>query len=115
MQKDSSSATVAEINLPLLKARAQKLTELLQQQLELAKQGRIEEVEILVSQSDPVVKHLCESQILESDELQSEKRKLEKLYKQIYLSLADRHKNISNELQSIRKSKRTLQAYRGSV
>jgi diphthamide synthase subunit DPH2 len=61
------------------------------------------------------VKQLSEMQILERDEFKAEKRKLEKLYRKIYLVLTDRHKGISDELQSIRKGRRTLKAYRRSI
>jgi hypothetical protein len=111
----SGTSTLSEINVPLWEKRVQELTKLLQQQLSLASRGRIEEVEALVVQSDPVVKQLSEMQILERDEFKAEKRKLEKLYRKIYLVLTDRHKGISDELQSIRKGRRTLKAYRRSI
>ncbi len=114
METNGTSA-LSEINVPLWEKRIQELIKLLQQQLNLASQGRIEEIEALVAQSDPVVKQLSEAQVLERDGFKAEKQKLEKLYRKIYLALTDRHKGISNELQSVRKGRRTLKAYRGNV
>jgi hypothetical protein len=113
--KTSDASAFSEVNIPLWKKRIQELIKLLQQQLNLASQGRIGEVEALVSQSDPVVKQLSEAQVLERGEFKADKQKLEKLYRKIYLALTDRHEGISSELQSIRKGRKTLKAYRGNV
>lgn len=111
----SRTSALSEVNVPLWEKRVQELIKLLQQQLNLASQGRIEEVEALVGQSGPVVKQLSEMQILERDEFKAEKRKLEKLYRKIYLALTDHRKEVSDELQSIRRGKRTLKTYRNSI
>lgn len=105
----------SRINVPLWERKIQELTKLLQRQLDLVGKGRLEEVEALVGQSDPVVRQLSESRILECDEFKSEKQKLEKLYRKIYLALADRHKETGDELRAVRKGRRTLKAYRRNI
>ncbi len=92
-----------------------KLQNILQRQIELARQGNIGEVEALVEQAGFLVERISDLEILELPEYKNYREKLQRLYKELCLILAERKTGIAEELSRIRKGRRTVQTYHSSI
>jgi translation initiation factor IF-2 len=91
-----------------------ELQTLLEKQVELARQGNIREVEFLSKQASSIVEqiiqtgtHHCPEDILKAEQ----RKKLGKLYEDLYLAISVQKAEVCTELKQVRKGKKTMQAY----
>ena len=92
-----------------------ELQNVLQKQIELARQGNIGEVETLVKQAGFLIEKISDLGILKLPEYKNYQEKLQRLYKQLCLILAEQKAGIAGELSQIRKGKKTIEVYRDNV
>ncbi len=87
------------------------LRQLLQTQLELARQGRIGEMESLSAQNRECVEALREVRAVDPSAFAAQRRLLAQLYEQLCLTLAAQGQEIAESLTAIVQGKRLLRAY----
>ncbi len=92
-----------------------ELQNLLEKQIELARQGNINEIEVLSKQASSLVVEIARSEVLESSEFKSQREKLRKLYQDLCLALTAQQAETSEELSRVRKGKKTIATYRGNI
>ncbi len=87
------------------------LQNLLQKQIELARQGNVATVEQLSEQGGVLVKKITALGLLEMPCFRRERIRLEKLYHNLNLLLTSGKDEISGRLKQIRKAKMTVKSY----
>ncbi len=92
-----------------------KLQNILQKQIELARQGNIGEVESLVKQAGLLMERISDLRILELPEYKNYQEKLQRLYKELCLALAAQKAEVAGQLNRIRNGKKTIEVYRDNV
>jgi hypothetical protein len=92
-----------------------KLKNVLQKQIELAKRGNIGEVETLVKQAGLLMEGVSELRILELPEYKNYREKLQGLYKELCLILTEQKAGLAEELSQIRKGRKTIEVYRDNI
>ncbi len=92
-----------------------ELQNLLEKKIELARQGNINEIEVLSKQASSLVVEIAGSEVLESSEFKSQREKLRKLYQDLCLALTAQQAETSEELSRVRKGKKTIATYRGNI
>lgn len=93
-----------------------ELQGLLEQQLELARQGNStgEQIEALCRKANFLVREITETGILEQSEFESQKNKLKKSYEQLHLALTAQKIDISEKLSHVRRGRKIVETYRGN-
>ena len=92
-----------------------ELQNVLQKQIELAQQGNIGEVEALVKQAGFLMERISDLGILKLPEYKNYQEKLQRLYKELCLALAAQKAEVAGQLNRIRKGKKSVEVYRGSI
>ncbi len=92
-----------------------KLQNVLQKQIKLARQGNIGDVEALVEQAGSLIERITDLGVLEISEFKNYREKLQRLYKQLCLALAAQKAEVEEELSQIRKGKKTIGVYRDNI
>jgi hypothetical protein len=92
-----------------------ELQNLLEKQIELARQGNINEIEVLSKQASSLVGEIARSGVLESSEFKSQREKLRKLYQDLCLALTTQQAETAEELSRVRKGKKTIATYRSNI
>ncbi len=92
-----------------------ELRNLLEKQIELARQGNINEIEVLSKQARSLVRQIVQSGVLESSEFKSQREQLRKLYQDLCLALTAQQAETAEELSRVRKGKKTIATYRGNI
>jgi len=92
-----------------------ELQRLLEAQVTLARQGKIDDVETLSTRIKGLVGQMSQRRIFELDEFKEHRGELAKLYKQLILTFAAQKDNISRQLQRVGAGKKMLGAYRANV
>ncbi len=92
-----------------------ELQNLLEKQIDLARQGNINEIEVLSKQVSSLVGEIARSGVLESSEFKSQREKLRKLYQDLCLALTAQQAETTEELSRVRKGKKTIATYRGNI
>jgi len=92
-----------------------ELQSLLGKQIELARQGNINEIEVLSKQASFLVGKIARSGVLESSEFKSQHEQLRKLYQNLCLALTAQQAETAEELSWIRKGRKTIETYRSSI
>jgi len=92
-----------------------ELQSLLEKQIELARQGNINEIEVLSKQASSLVSKIARSGVLESSEFKSQREQMRKLYQDLCLTLAAQQAETAKELSRVRKGKKTIEAYRSNL
>jgi hypothetical protein len=88
---------------------------LLREQIKLAQQGKIGDVELLSKQASSVVERLAETGILELPEFENRRGQLQKLYEELRLTVAAQEADIAERLKQVRKGRKTIRAYRSNI
>ena len=88
---------------------------LLERQTKLAQQGKVSDVELLSTQAGSVVERIAETGILELPEFRNRRRQLQRLYKELCLTITAQETDISEKLRQIGKGKKTIRAYRSNI
>jgi hypothetical protein len=92
-----------------------ELENLVEKQIELARRGGIAAVERLMREGDWLVEKIKSAGLLEKPEFESRRQRLNNLYRQLQLAISSQKGVVDGQLKSVRKGKRTLSAYRGSI
>jgi hypothetical protein len=92
-----------------------ELQSLLEKQIELARQGHINEIEVLSKQAGSLVGKIARSRVLESSEFESQNDQLRKLYQDLCLALTTQQVETAEELSRVRKGKKTIETYRSNI
>ena len=92
-----------------------KLQRLLDEQTELARQGRLTEIETLCEQTRSVVEEISRAGIPELDEFEEQRKHLARSYDSLRLTLSDQRDEVLRELNRIRKGRKTIGVYRDSI
>ena len=93
-----------------------ELQNLLEQQLELCRQGNSagEQIEVLGRQADFLVKEITQTGILERPEFESQKKKLKKLYEDLHLALTAQKADTAEKLSQVRRGRKIVETYRAN-
>jgi hypothetical protein len=89
-----------------------ELQRLLERQLELARGGSHADLEELGERANALVAQMAEARLIHSPAFDGRKPLLDKLYKELYLTLAAQQQETSSDLRAIRSGKRMIAAYR---
>jgi len=92
-----------------------ELQRLLEMQIALVRQGKIDDVERLSVRISDIVEEMKQRGVPELDEFKDRSGRLGKLYKELILTVAAQKDNIGKQLQRISEGKKMLGAYRGNV
>lgn len=92
-----------------------ELQSLLEKQIELARQGNINEIELLSKQASSLVGKISRMGIFESSEFKSQHEQLRKLYQDLCLALTAQQAQTAEELSRVRKGKKTIEIYRSNI
>ena len=89
-----------------------QLQGLLDAQLKLAQQGDVSKIETLSIEAGHLVERLVEEGVTESDEFESRREQLVKLYDRLSMAVTAQKADTAGELEHLRKGKKTIDAYR---
>lgn len=92
-----------------------KLQSLLEKQIELARQGNINKVEVLSKQAGSVVGKIAQTRVLELPEFKNRQEQLQKLYEDLCLAVTVQKAGTTEELSRLRKGKKTIEVYRSNI
>jgi len=92
-----------------------ELQSLLEKQIELTRQGNINDVEILGEQAGFLVEKIARSGVLELPEFKNLREKLQKSYEDLCLALTAHKADAARELSQVRKGKKTIGTYRRNI
>jgi Zn-dependent M32 family carboxypeptidase len=88
-----------------------RLQRLLEQQLEQVHQGSVRAAERSCQQINECVRMLAETHVLDLPAFKDRRGRLERLYRELCLSLAAQREEASNSLNAIRRGKKILKTY----
>jgi hypothetical protein len=88
-----------------------QLHALLEEQLELAQQGRLVEAETLCEQTDRLVATVAAAGLLAGPDGEDRRQRLLVLYRQICLTLAAQRDEVSHSLRAIHRGRRLRKTY----
>ena len=91
------------------------LQSLLEMQIKLARQGKTGDVELLSKQASSVVGRIAQMAILELPEFKNRRGQLQRLYTQLCLAITAQQGDITQRLSHIRKGKKAIKFYRGTI
>src|SRR4030042_535249 len=92
-----------------------EMQRLLEGQINLARQGRLSEVEALGQKVNGIVEEIAQRGTFESAEFEGQRKQIARLYRNLKLTLTDQRDEVSREMDRIRKGRRTLGVYRDSI
>ena len=87
----------------------------LKKQIKLTRQGSISDVEILSKQTDALVQEIKQAGILEKPEFKNQWEQLRKLYQELRIATTTQKAGVEEELNHVRKGKKTIETYRKSI
>ena len=93
----------------------EELQRLLNEQNNLARQGKLRRVQALCERTGGLIEELSRSGILESEEFAPQRRQLADMYENLRLTLSDQRDQAGKELDRIRKGTKTIGVYRDSI
>jgi hypothetical protein len=92
-----------------------ELANLLERQVELARHGDFAGLERLAGQCEPLVARITAAGLLEKPAYRAERERLTKFYRDIQMAISMQKDVTGEQLKSMRKHKKTLATYRGSI
>ena len=95
-------------------SRINDLQSLLEKQISLARQGKLNEVGLLSDQADSLIGKIVQSGILKTAEYKSQYEELRKLYQELCLALTAQQVETAKELRRVHKGKKTIGTYRSN-
>lgn len=93
----------------------EELVELLEKQIALTRRGGFAAVLQLAGQCEPLVAKITAAGLLEKPEHKTVKDRLAGLYRDLQMLLSTQQSAVAEQLKSVRKGKKTLAIYRGSI
>lgn len=112
MKADGVLMAAAQNNTNLYESEVQDLIELLLRQITLARQGKIEQVEILAVKSSELVKHIADNDVSRLRQDGHLNKQVKELYGELSMILADWRSRTAEEIKEIRQGRRMIRAYR---
>ncbi|MBN2136639.1 MAG: hypothetical protein JW720_02420 [Sedimentisphaerales bacterium] len=94
---------------------ADELQRLLEEQIRLARQGKVHEIEALSIEATGIAEEIGKSGILKDKQFNDIRVRIERLYHELNLSLSGQLDEVGRELCRIRRGKRTVGVYRDSL
>lgn len=88
---------------------------LLEKQIKLARQGNISKLEVLSKCCGPLVDKVVRAGILESVGFGNRREQLQKLYRELHLTVTAQKAEDAENLSRIRKGKKTIQTYHNNI
>jgi hypothetical protein len=92
-----------------------ELANLLERQIELARHGDFAGLERLAGQCEPLVARITAAGLLQNPAYKAERERLAKFYRDIQMAISMQKDVTGEQLKSMRKHKKTLATYRGSI
>jgi len=92
-----------------------ELETLLQKQIDLARQGSFGILEDVAAQANQFVEKIVNTHILQSDEFKNRRLHLQKLYEELHRTVAARKADVSEDLNHVRRGRKTIGVYRGNI
>ena len=92
-----------------------ELQRLLDEQNELARQGKLSEVEALCERTSGIVEEMSRCGIFESGKFSRERKRLARSYESLRLTLSNQRDEVGREMDRIRKGRKTIGVYRDSI
>jgi len=92
-----------------------ELETLLQKQIELARQGSFGDLESIGTQTSRLVEKIVATGFLESDEFKNRRLHLQKLYEDLRRTIAVRKADVEDDLNRIRRGRKTIGVYRNNI
>ncbi len=92
-----------------------ELQSLLEKQIEMARKGNINKIEVLSNQAGSLVGKIARSGIFESAEFISRREQLRKLYQNLCLALTAQQAETAGKLNHVRRGKKTIDVYRNNI
>jgi hypothetical protein len=92
-----------------------EMQRLLEGQIDLARQGKLSEVEALGEKVDGIVEEIARTGTLKSAEFEGQRKNIAGLYRNLKLTLTDQRDEVSSELDRIRRGRKTIGVYRSSI
>ena len=93
----------------------EKLQKILEKQIELARQGKISDVQALTNSADFIMEKISEKGLLKLPEFENHRVRLQEMYQNLCLALSAQKAGIAEQLIQIRKGKKTIGAYRTNI
>ena len=93
----------------------EELANILEKQVELARHGDFAGLERLAGQCEPLVARITAAGLLENPAYKAERERLAKFYRDIQMAISMQKDVTGEQLKSMRKHKKTLAVYRGSI
>jgi len=93
----------------------EELGNLLEKQIELARRGSLTGLEQLAGRCEPLVAEIVAAGLFEKPEHKTAKDRLAGLYRDLQMLLSTQQSAVAEQLKSVRKGKKTLAIYRGSI
>ena len=93
----------------------EELANILEKQVELVRHGDFAGLERLAGQCEPLVARITAAGLLENPAYKAERERLAKFYRDIQMAVSMQKNVTCEQLKSMRKHKKTLAVYRGSI
>ena len=93
----------------------EELQRLLGEQNNLARQGKLGEVEALCERTGGLIEEISRAGILKLDEFARQRKQLGDTYENLRLTLSDQRDHTARELNRIRRGRKTIGVYRDSI
>jgi len=93
----------------------EKLQRVLCEQNDLARQGKLSQVEALCERTGGLIEEISRAGILKLDEFARQRKQLADTYENLRLTLSDQRDQTARELNRIRKGRKTIGVYRDSI
>ena len=87
----------------------------LKEQIRLAKQGNLSEMEASIEHAGTIVKQISEAKLLDKPQFRDKRTELGKLYKDLSLALSASKAETAAELNRVRRGKKTIETYRANI
>ncbi len=88
-----------------------RLQELLERQLALVRQGRLDEARALCAQTEQYVRQIAEARAAEPCSATERGERVQRLYEDLCLALTAQRTEVSDALDALRQGRRVLDAY----
>ena len=93
----------------------EELQRLLCEQNDLARQGKLSDVEAMCERTGGLIEEISRAGILKLDEFARQRKELADTYENLRLTLSDQSDQTARELNRIRKGRKTIGVYRDSI
>ncbi len=91
------------------------LQNLLEKQLDFAREGGFREVAMLAEQVDSVIGKISQAGVFEKPEFKARQEKMRALYRELELAITVEKAEVSGQLDHIRKGRRVMEVYKHNL